>query len=109
MANLMTTTKFVKDEILTELRRGNTDVLKDLPPVLAMSYGMTLQREAGGTKDPSPIDEKAVNEAMLNRIADTSIKEQLMKRIEEEKAFEEKELVEKKANEVTFDSLITVK
>ncbi len=45
MGNLMTATKFVKEEILTELRKGNTEVLKGFPPVMAMSYGIAMQQE----------------------------------------------------------------
>ncbi|EEL21537.1 MULTISPECIES: hypothetical protein [Bacillus] len=38
-------TSIVKQDVLAELRRGNTDVLKGLPPVLAMQYGLALQNE----------------------------------------------------------------
>lgn len=84
MDNLMTATRYVKEEILKELRGGNTEVLIDLPPVMAMSYGMALQRETDDDiKDPSPIDEDAVNEAVLSRIADTGIREQIIKQMEQ--------------------------
>jgi hypothetical protein len=89
MANLMTATNYVKEEILTELRKGNTEVLKGLPPVMAMSYGMAMQN--GGTKYPSPIEEKDVNEAMLNRLQDSGVKEMLIKKIKQE----EKERIKK--------------
>lgn len=46
MDNLMTATKFVKEKILQELRKGNTEVLKGLPPVMTMSYGIAMQDEA---------------------------------------------------------------
>jgi hypothetical protein len=84
MTNLMTATSFVKNEILEELKKGNTDVLKGLPPYMAMSLGMALQHEAGDVKDPSPIDDKAVGDAILNRMADSGVKEQLLKKIEQE-------------------------
>jgi hypothetical protein len=83
MCNLMTATKFVKEEILSELRKGNTEVLIGLPPVVALSLGMTLQHEAGSVKDLSPIDDKEVNKAMLNRVKDTGIKEQIIKQMKE--------------------------
>ncbi|TKC18178.1 hypothetical protein [Robertmurraya kyonggiensis] len=79
----MNLTHTVKAHILDELRNGNTEVLKGLPPVLAMSYGIALQNECGSVKDPSPIDEKAVNEAVLNRIKDTGIKEQIIKQMKD--------------------------
>ncbi|WP_165616073.1 hypothetical protein [Bacillus proteolyticus] len=40
-------TSIVKPDVMDELRKGNTDVLKGLPPVLAMQYGLALQNEAG--------------------------------------------------------------
>lgn len=43
----MTATKYVKQEILSELKKGNMEVLKGLPPVMAMSLGMALQNEVG--------------------------------------------------------------
>lgn len=43
----MTTAKHVKQELLSELKKGNTEVLKGLPPVMAMSLGMALQNEVG--------------------------------------------------------------
>jgi hypothetical protein len=46
MANLMTSSKFDKEEVLSELRKGNMDVLKGLSPVMAMSVGITIQNES---------------------------------------------------------------
>lgn len=54
----MTATKYVKQEILSELKKGNMGVLKDLPPVLAISYGIAMQNEVGNIKDP---EDKTVN------------------------------------------------
>jgi len=33
-------TSIVKQDVLAELKKGNTDVLKGLPPVLAMQCGL---------------------------------------------------------------------
>lgn len=90
----MTATKYVKEEILTELRKGNTEVLKELPPYVSMSLGMAIQREAGDVKEESPINDKDLNEAMLERLKDSGIKEMLIKKIEQE----EKERAEKVAH-----------
>ncbi|MCQ9285305.1 hypothetical protein NQ129_26425 [Priestia aryabhattai] len=67
MNNLMTATMSDKQDILAELKEGNTAVLKGLPPSVAMSYGLALQAEVGQAKD-SPIDSEAVATAMLGRI-----------------------------------------
>lgn len=67
MTNLMTATMSDKQDILAELKEGNTAVLKGLPPSVAMSYGLALQAEVGQAKD-SPIDNEAVATAMLGRI-----------------------------------------
>lgn len=75
----------VKQDVLTELRKGNTDVLKGLPPVLAMQYGLALQNEAGGYIEESQIKDTELNEAMLNRMKDSGVKEMLIKKIEQEK------------------------
>lgn len=81
--NLLSMT--TKTDVLAELKQGNTSVLKGLPPVLAMQYGLQLQNEVGQVED-SAIDEAAVGKAMLNRMADTGIKEQIIKQMEENKA-----------------------
>lgn len=70
--NLMSLTN--KVDILSELKQGNTTVLKGLSPLVAMSYGLALQNEVGVVQD-SPINMAAVNKVMLNKIADTKIKE----------------------------------
>ena len=80
----MNLSSIVKTDVLAELKRGNTEVLKGLPPVLAMQYGLALQNEAGQVQD-SPINDQALGKAMLNRMADTEIKERLIKRMEEKK------------------------
>ncbi|MDN4866246.1 hypothetical protein [Priestia megaterium] len=80
--NLMSLTK--KVDILSELKEGNMAVLKGLPPSIVMAYGLALQNEVGVVPDSS-IDEAAVNKAMLDRIADTGIKERLLKQMEEHK------------------------
>jgi hypothetical protein len=77
--NLLNT---IKPSILEELKQGNTEALKGLPPVLAMQYGLALQDEAGQAEE-SPINDQALGKAMLDRMADTGIKERLIKEIEE--------------------------
>jgi hypothetical protein len=88
----MNLASIVKPDLLDELKKGNTEVLKGLPPILAMQYGLALQREAGVYNEPSPIDHGEVGKAMLeNHMADGAVKERLMKEIEErDKAFAEK-------------------
>lgn len=76
----MTATKFSKQNILEELKKGNMEVLKDLPPVMAMSYGMAMS----DAKEESPINYQGLNEAMLNRMKDSGVKEQLIEQIEQE-------------------------
>ncbi|RAS88190.1 hypothetical protein A3863_14440 [Priestia endophytica] len=73
-----------KVDVLEELKKGNTDVLKGMSPVQALQYGLALQGEVGQVEE-SPINDEAVNKAMLDRMADTGIKERLIKQIEEEK------------------------
>lgn len=70
---------------MDELRKGNTEVLKGLPPVLAMQYGLRLQQEAGHYIEESQITNKELNEAVLNRLQDSGVKERLIKEIEAEK------------------------
>ncbi|TKH07326.1 hypothetical protein FC682_02020 [Peribacillus simplex] len=89
----MNLTHIVKQDILAELKKGNTEVLKGFPPVLAMEYGLAMQNEADGFVEPSPINSIEVGKAMLNRMADSGIKERLIKEIEKE----EKERAEKVA------------
>ncbi|AUO12332.1 hypothetical protein [Priestia megaterium] len=67
MTNLMTMAVVDKQDILEELKQGNTTVLKGLPASVAMSYGLALQAEVGQAKD-SPIDSEAVATAMLGRM-----------------------------------------
>lgn len=70
---------------MDELRKGNTEVLKGLPPILAMQYGLALQQEAGNYIEESQIKDKELNEAMINRLQDSGVKERLIKEIEAEK------------------------
>ena len=81
----MNLSSIVKQDVLAELRKGHTDVLKGLPPVLAMQYGLALQNEAGNYIEESQIKDKELNEAMLNRMKDSGVKEMLIKKIEQEK------------------------
>ncbi|MEW8980847.1 MAG: hypothetical protein AB2388_03740 [Bacillus anthracis] len=87
----MNLTSIVKQDVLTELRKGNTGVLKGLTPVLAMQYGLALQNEAGGYIEESKVNDKELNEAVLNRLKDSGVKEMLIKKIgAEEKAHADK-------------------
>ncbi|HHL3302540.1 TPA: hypothetical protein ACQ444_003254 [Bacillus cereus] len=87
----MNLSSIVKQDVMNELRKGNTEVLKGLPPVLAMQYGLALQNEAGGYIEESQIKDKELNEAVLNRLQDSGVKERLIKEIEaEEKAYADK-------------------
>ncbi|WP_423060060.1 hypothetical protein PY144_27240 (plasmid) [Bacillus cereus] len=84
-------TSIVKQDVLAELRKGNTDVLKGLPPILAMQYGLALQNEAGGYIEASQIKDGELTKAMINRLQDSGVKERLIKEIEaEEKAHADK-------------------
>jgi hypothetical protein len=82
MGNL---TSNVKQNIIEELKKGNMEILKDLSPLESLNYGLALQNEAGDVKDASPINDKELGEAMLNRIKDTGIKEQIIKDMEQDK------------------------
>lgn len=88
----MNLTHTVKTHILEELKNGNTEVLKGLPPVVAMQYGLAMQIETG-YKEQSPINDIEVSKSLVNRLNDGSVKEQLTKQIEQE----EKERAEKVA------------
>lgn len=81
----MNLSSIVKQDVMDELRKGNTEVLKGLPPVLAMQYGLALQQEAGNYIEESQIKDKELNEAMINRLQDSGVKERLIKEIEAEK------------------------
>ncbi|MED3911276.1 hypothetical protein P4597_19275 [Peribacillus simplex] len=97
--NLM---NIVKPNVLNELKKGNKEVLQGLSPIVAMQYGLDLQKEVGVHNDPSPIDSNEVSKAMLEHLmADGAVKERLMKEIEErDKAFAEKvELAKQVTNE----------
>lgn len=62
--NLLNT---VKTDVLEKLKQGDTEVLKGLPPVVAMQYGLALQDEVGQFPE-SPINDQALGKAMLNLI-----------------------------------------
>ncbi|WP_260320050.1 hypothetical protein [Peribacillus simplex] len=79
--------------VLEELKKGNRSVLQGLPSVLILQYGLALQKELLGEDyvTPSPIDDKALERSVMERLKDTGIKEEILKRIEaENKAFDEK-------------------
>ncbi|WP_044783819.1 hypothetical protein [Bacillus thuringiensis] len=78
----MNLTSIVKQDVMDELRKGNTEVLKGLPPVLAMQYGLVLQHEAGNYIEKSQVNDKELNEAMINRLKDSGVKERLIKEME---------------------------
>jgi len=80
----MNLSNIVQTNVLEELKKGNTEVLKGLPPVLAMQYGLALQNEVGQVQE-SPINDEALGKSMLNLITDPGIKEQIIKRMGEKK------------------------
>lgn len=87
----MNLTSIVKQDVMDELRKGNTDVLKGLPPVVAMQYGLALQHEAGHYIEESLVNDSELSKAMLNQLQDSGVKERLIKEIEaEEKAHAER-------------------
>lgn len=71
----------VKQDVLAELNNGNTEVLKGLPPVVAMQYGLALSTNY---KEKSPINDEELNKAILNRLKDSGVKERLIKQMKEE-------------------------
>lgn len=99
----MNLSSIVKQDVMDELRKGNTEVLKGLLPVLAMQYGLALQNEAGNYIEESQIKDTELNEAMINRLQDSGVKERLIKEIEaEEKAHADKVAIAKQiTKEVT--------
>lgn len=80
----MDLTSKVKAHILEELKNGNTEVLKGLPPVLALQYGLAMQNESG-YKEQSPVNDNEVSKSLVNRLNDSDTKERLTKQIEQEK------------------------
>lgn len=99
MPNLMTAMNPNRKEILEQLKQGNTDVLKGLPPALVMQLGIELQHELD-YKEPSPIDSKEVNKFILSNMADSGVKERLTKEIEQkEKEHAEKVAIAKQITE----------
>ncbi|MDP9577364.1 UNVERIFIED_ORG: hypothetical protein J2X74_003181 [Bacillus sp. 1751] len=75
-----------KVDVLGELKQGNTEVLKGFPPVVAMQYGLALHDKVGQIQD-SPLSYDEVGKTMLNRVADSGIKEQIIKQMEQDKKF----------------------
>ncbi|MED4370736.1 hypothetical protein P9216_07125 [Bacillus licheniformis] len=71
----------VKQDVLAELKNGNTEALKGLSPILAMQYGLALSTDY---KEKSPINDEELNKAMLNRLKDSGVKERLIKQMKEE-------------------------
>ncbi|EJR52625.1 hypothetical protein IIO_06131 [Bacillus cereus VD115] len=53
--------------LLTELRKGNREVLKGLPPSIIMSLGLALEEEAGKevNRFSDKVDYDKVNEAYV--------------------------------------------
>ncbi|EGI2115033.1 hypothetical protein FH832_003101 [Listeria monocytogenes] len=60
----MNLSNIVKTDVLAKLKQGDTEVLKGLPPVVAMQYGLALQDEAGKVQD-SALNDEALGKAML--------------------------------------------
>ncbi|MDA1604550.1 hypothetical protein PDL10_29930, partial [Bacillus cereus] len=75
----MNLTSIVKQDVMDELRKGNADVLKGLPPVLAMQYGLRLQQEAGHYIEESLVNNSELSKAMLNQLQDSGVKERFIK------------------------------
>lgn len=76
------------NRVLEELKNGNKEVLKGLPPLLALQYGVAMQKELLGPNyvDTSPIDTKAVEQALIESLYDSGVRDELLQRIETEKA-----------------------
>lgn len=104
----MNLTSIVKQDVMDELRKGNTEVLKGLPPVLAMQYGLVLQQEAGHYIEKSSVNDSELTKAMINKLQDSGVKERLIKEIEaEEKAHADKVAIAKEiTKEVTGEQLV---
>lgn len=99
----MNLSSIVKQDVMDELRKGNTEVLKGLPPVLAMQYGLALQNEVGNYIEKSPVNDSELSKVMINQLQDSGVKERLIKEIEaEEKAHADKVAIAKQiTKEVT--------
>ncbi|ALC54076.1 hypothetical protein ACN91_21585 [Bacillus cereus] len=99
----MNLTSIVKQDVMDELRKGNTEVLKGLPPVLAMQYGLALQNEVANYIEKSPVNDSELTKAMINQLQDSGVKERLIKEIEaKEKAYADKVAIAKQiTREVT--------
>ncbi|MDR4241394.1 hypothetical protein FO524_30785, partial [Bacillus mycoides] len=50
-----------------------------------MQYGLALQHESGNYIEASQLTDTELNEAMINRLQDSGVKERLIKEIEAEK------------------------
>lgn len=99
----MNLTSIVKQDVMDELRKGNTEVLKGLPPVLAMQYGLALQNEVANYIEKSPVNDSELTKAMIKQLQDSDVKERLIKEIEaKEKAYADKVAIAKQiTREVT--------
>ncbi len=82
---LMDTMNFNTQETLEQLRNGNTDVLKGLPPGMTLQLGMAMQKEEGDVQETSPIDFNEVTKTMVSNLKDGEVKAMLLKRIEDER------------------------
>ena len=85
----MSNLKGINPEILEEIRKGNTDILNSLPPLVRMQYGLVLQEEKDKEETPA-ITDKGLTEAMLARLKDSGVKERLIKEIEEQQKEKDK-------------------
>jgi hypothetical protein len=72
--------------------------LRNYPAVLVMQYGLAVKQlqEKQGKGEKSPLDDKAINEAMLKRLKNRGVKERLLKEIEEREKAEAEKLAEGK-------------
>jgi protoporphyrinogen oxidase len=59
-------TSIVKQEILAELKNGNMTVLKGLPPIMSLNYGLAMNEESKSPK-PTPFDDETMGEFMMKK------------------------------------------
>lgn len=82
-----------KSYILSELEKGNKDVLKGLPTSVIIGLGLTIQEEKGDS-EKSPIDYDEVGKSMSFHHRDTGIKQDGLRKIEQEKQEQQKKIQE---------------
>jgi len=58
---------YIKQDILEQLKSGNTSVLKGMPPVTALAYGLAVKDEEEKSKDSYPFDNEAMGKFILKR------------------------------------------